>query len=59
MIDDIDSWVVKGLKLEAFDRNGKEHKIFSIIKIGKSYYGVINETSTEREILELKPSFRQ
>ena len=59
MIDDIDRWVVKGLKLKAFDKHGVEQKYFTIIKFGKSYFGVIDETSTEREIVELRLSDRQ
>ena len=59
MIGDMDREIVKGLKIEAFDRNGKECKYFTIVKQGQSYYGVTNETSTDREIVELRPSVRQ
>ncbi len=46
--------VINGLEIKAFNSEGVEVKMFEIIKIDKFYYGLIDMSSTNRELLELR-----
>ncbi len=45
---------IKGLQLKAFDAEGKECHEYVVTSIGGYLYGVINEGTTEQEIVELR-----
>ncbi len=45
---------IKGLQLKAFDAEGKECHEYVVTSIVGSLYGVINEGTTEQEIVELR-----
>ncbi len=48
------SETIKGLPVKAFDKDGKECLDYSVTFIGGMLYGVVNDNTTEREIVELR-----
>ena len=45
---------IKGLKIKAYDKKGKQVRHFGVFFMKGVAYGVINIDSTKREFLELR-----
>ncbi len=46
-----------GLPVKAFDKDGKECLDYSVTFIGGMLYGVVNDNTTKREIVELRVTY--
>ncbi len=48
---------IKGLPIKALDKEGRECLDYSVTFIGGMLYGVINDNTTGREIVELRVTY--